>query len=346
MVVITIIAFLMGMLTFAGYSFVVSAKESATRATITKVDEAILERVSAINRWHQRANGATGQRRMEQDWANRGWPKKWGIPPAMSATPEMQDIMLTLSRKQSMIEAFPITPSELYQCYWFWGMFEADNSPGFTVAAETDERDLYLKQEGLMASDGTLLLNEPGEIFLYALKNAPVFGGLPMVADDFRESELIDPEEDGIPELGDAWGKSLRFYRWPTRLVKGNLAYDVPWADYVPRNMLMPNAPAGSLKQDPNDPVGEVAYRNLTSQFHDPFTWSAPLLVSAGPDGQLGLAEPTASVSVPVPSGATTFSCIGLAEPLSAQTTVPAEVQKYNEQLFDNITNHTIDGGL
>ena len=39
-------------------------------------------------------------------------------------------------------------------------------------------------------------------------------------AADLRALETADTNGDGIPEIVDAWGHPVRFYRWPTRLVR------------------------------------------------------------------------------------------------------------------------------
>ena len=55
-----------------------------------------------------------------------------------------------------------------------------------------------------------------------------VFGVAPVGVDAFLEQEIADTDNDGLPEFVDAWGNPLRFYRWPTRLIKpfGQYGYD------------------------------------------------------------------------------------------------------------------------
>ena len=39
-------------------------------------------------------------------------------------------------------------------------------------------------------------------------------------SDGFTSSEVMDTDGDGLMEFVDSWGEPLRFYRWPTRLVR------------------------------------------------------------------------------------------------------------------------------
>jgi hypothetical protein len=152
---------------------------------------------------------------------------------------------------------------------------------------------------------------------------------------------------DGVFEIADAWQQPLRFYRWPTRLVNGNVPQDMTWDGNAARKTLMQDAPASNadpskeidLKVDPDDRAGYISAPHplykvpLVAFFHDPTTWHAPLVVSAGADGVLGIAEPGDAVTL-IPS----FPLPGLAAPL----TTPAD----QEGLFDNLTNHNASGGF
>ena len=60
---------------------------------------------------------------------------------------------------------------------------------------------------------------ESSELLYYTLVVTRTFGSSPVDADQFSPFEVIDTDEDGLPEFVDAWGEPLRFYRWPTRLI-------------------------------------------------------------------------------------------------------------------------------
>ena len=370
LVVITIISLLTALITVASVGFIGQARAAATRSTIKKVDEAILERVSAVNRWHQRPIN-----RLRHDWEIRGWPQRWiahGLDPFAGTGAGNQgsdDVKFVLSRKGMLMELLPVTRQELMQSYWFWAQFDNDGVVdvemirGIPVpylnAAEMAAMNAFLDDiDGDPSNNvpGTTpgkpsSLNQPGEVFFYALLNAPVFGGLRVLEEDFRPSELIDPDGDGVMELGDAWGNPLRFYRWPTRLVN-NGEFDTStfkptgdWRDNVGRLTLIPNAPTLDLIQDPDDRAGYLSLINplykvpIAVFFHDMNTWHTPLVVSAGPDGRLGLDEPEASYPVG------TVPRFGLAG-VPLDTSDPAVRATALEELYDNLTNHNGSGGL
>lgn len=347
LVVITIISILTALIAVASVGFIGQARAAATRTTIKKVDEAIMERVSAVNRWHMRPNT-----KRRHDMEVRGWINRWaaygliGTSGTQGGYSFSEEELMVLSRKNSMFEMLPMTREELSQAYWFWAKFESNgtidyisinNVPvPYLSAAEQADMVAFLDDIDGDASNNVAgtspgvpsALNRPGEIFFYALLNAPVFGGQRILEEDFSSSELIDPDGDGVPELADAWGNELRFYRWPTRLVNNGETLADDWTDNVGRRTLMPNAPILDLKSDPDDRAGFFALNTLVltafqTYYHDVNTWHAPLVVSAGPDGRLGLYEP---------NNVTDFG---------SRAAIANE-----DDLFDNITNHNSNGGL
>jgi prepilin-type N-terminal cleavage/methylation domain-containing protein len=123
-------------------------------------------------------------------------------------------------------------------------------------------------------------------------------------ADAFSTSEVADFDNDGLPEFIDAWGKPLRFYRWPTRLFRpaaGPATGDDVTATINVTNakVLLSTLPSFSgnlskdLARDPDDPLRMmVGISGFEEAFHNPATYHTYLVVSSGPDGVLGLYEP------------------------------------------------------
>jgi prepilin-type N-terminal cleavage/methylation domain-containing protein len=111
--------------------------------------------------------------------------------------------------------------------------------------------------------------------------------------DEFSPSELIDTDGDGVKEVCDAWGKPLRFFRWPTADLRVERAYGK-------------TPPAGQPGVDFQDPTGllnETTWRQqygplFERDFHrlEPpprLAVYAPLVIaSAGPDGKFGIVWP------------------------------------------------------
>lgn len=61
---------------------------------------------------------------------------------------------------------------------------------------------------------------ESAELLYYMLTQGESFGTEAVDSDAFLDSEIKDTDGDGLLEFVDAWGQPLRFYRWPTRLVR------------------------------------------------------------------------------------------------------------------------------
>ena len=137
---------------------------------------------------------------------------------------------------------------------------------------------------------------ESSELLYFMLTQMQVFGVPPVGESEFRVgNEVRDTDGDGLLEFVDGWGRPLRFYRWPTRLIKPNgpyggdgmpgtggatvAAYGTLGTDDVaialaPTNMrpiaallmeALPPAPAfplgqwDPLSEDPDDPYGLIS---------------------------------------------------------------------------------------
>ncbi len=117
---------------------------------------------------------------------------------------------------------------------------------------------------------------QSAEVLYFILTKANVMGHPPEGADVFSSTELRDTDGNGAPEIIDAWGQPLRFYRWPTRLIRGG-PY-TPGADYPPGSFtpkpvaraLIPALPttASDLMHDPDDKFGLL---KVNSDWSPPF---------------------------------------------------------------------------
>lgn len=164
---------------------------------------------------------------------------------------------------------------------------------------------------------------QSSEVLYFLLTKADVLGYPPEGTDVFSSAEVADTDGNGKMELIDAWGRPLRFYRWPTRLVRDMVNFPVPAnpdplvATPAARALIpsLPTIPAdlthdfddkyGMLKaatvwrlsatdvgyfESGNAPMGHFLFKLGT--FHTPDTFSMPLIVSGGPDLDTGLFEP------------------------------------------------------
>lgn len=195
---------------------------------------------------------------------------------------------------------------------------------------------------------------ESAEMLYFSLTELEVFGVPPVGEDAFSTEEVQDTDGDGLLEIIDAWDHPVRFYRWPTRLLKpyglagidrqpGNAGVDDDgfiYANGSPKtdDILelstpgtddldvsadqrtyagiyisgLPRKPTivgqyDMLNEEPEDPYGLILAEvkrlgangiNATDVlsevlYHTIDTYHKPLVVSAGPDGVLGLLEPT-----------------------------------------------------
>ncbi|MAG93571.1 MAG: hypothetical protein CMJ48_07460 [Planctomycetaceae bacterium] len=178
---------------------------------------------------------------------------------------------------------------------------------------------------------------DSAEVLYYMLMEMPVFGTESVNEGNFDNTMIGDTDDDGLKEFIDGWGNPIRFYRWPTRLVKpdGTINRDIATLLISALPPGKPGAGAGAqLDIDPDDPTAALKIADIDEDdFHTYNTWHTPIIVSAGGDGKLGLYEPT-----------DTSSTKGrLARPKYADETAgSAEETKLIEQLYDNISNANV----
>lgn len=149
------------------------------------------------------------------------------------------------------------------------------------------------------------------EILYDFLTQSNVLGNSPLGTDNFTSAEVQDVDKDGLPEFIDAWGKPMRFYRWPTRFFRSqgqtgaNAVGNFQPQDLQNARNLFSTLPSFSgsvanlkndLGRDPDDPLQELLtnFSNYERQgFATPATFHVLLVVSAGPDGIFGMGDPS-----------------------------------------------------
>ncbi len=112
---------------------------------------------------------------------------------------------------------------------------------------------------------GLSLTNQNAEL-LYAVVASSTFQGSSAL-EHFRPSEIGDTDGDGYPEFIDAWGRPIRWLRWPA-------GFSSPLND--------------TLTPDPMDPL-KTDWRWADSVTLKPWML-VPLIISAGPDGEFDIA--------------------------------------------------------
>jgi prepilin-type N-terminal cleavage/methylation domain-containing protein len=119
-------------------------------------------------------------------------------------------------------------------------------------------------------------------------------------ADFLNSLERTDTDGDGIPEICDGYGNAVAFFRWPT-----------PGPSSDPNYILLTTAPPSGWNpnptakyQDVQDPTGTLQATGWSGAatlqgmgIPTPNRYMVPVVVSAGPDGLMGIDPNTMSVT-------------------------------------------------
>jgi prepilin-type N-terminal cleavage/methylation domain-containing protein len=317
LMVIVVIGILTSLLVVASMSVIGSARESATKGTIIKVNGMLKERLSVFS-------------------GHKTDPVQIASVSTIAAGDNKRAEVL--ARKVEFLRAFPQT----------WGEAVRANLIKETEVPATITPDA-----------------ESSEVLYYVMTSSNSLGMSPVDTDAFNSNEVRDTNGNEKLEFVDAWGRPLRFYRWPTQLVRGGGFTDategsIVESDIIRAKILFGDAikSVAQAQQDPDDPIALLrsggwdsnanadafegnttsllpindASGNLVGNFfHSLGTFHAPLLVSAGADGALGLYSPSSEF------GSTNWTNRGdLARPESLTDNAP---------LYDNITNYNFRSG-
>lgn len=207
---------------------------------------------------------------------------------------------------------------------------------------------------------------ESAEVLLFLLTRANVLGYPPEGADVFNSTELRDTDGNGKMELVDTWGYPLRFYRWPTRLVRG-LPFVVPPGTYVPSGTaraMMPALPttATELLHDSDDKYGALRVANNSSwrplfggyqlpapqvAYFENGLAPAPSAMSPSPFYQLGAFHTLETTSLPLIISGGADNATGLFEPSDTANFgyLAAPDPSQESSTYDNISNFNIRSG-
>ena len=185
LVVITVITVMMSLLIGASYRFIVGARESATAATIMKVSGILQDRIRAFQQF-------------DFSDASIAFRDAWNVnnPTDAIMTVDLAEVLL---RKARFKRAFPQSFADLdaTQITRFFG--------AVTLPPATPYQPKF----------------ESGIVLYALLTKGQTFGAASPGTDAFVGAEVkISPETGNLPCLVDAWGEPLRFYRWPTRLIR------------------------------------------------------------------------------------------------------------------------------
>jgi prepilin-type N-terminal cleavage/methylation domain-containing protein len=365
-----------------------SAREKATMATITKINGMLQQRAEALQRYLEKPSNLKAERDKSTKFFNDAklpTSRYASFPPIPRPDHAQEAVLDILTRLRITREALPQSFEDIYGPDRYPGTVANDDGGGATnflpsnnapdinelgVGANHGDALAFVKAIQALKAQVDLSKHTPetesSELLYLALTAAESFGVPPVGQDEFSTSEVKDTDGDGLAEFIDAWGRPLRFYRSPTRLLRcgedaftgdtnGNTTTDGAgpnaWPDPRYANLVMSSLPSlkindKTLVRDSNDGFGRVVMLlkqdaqtpadlvNLKNNFEFWFytldTHYSMLVVSAGPDGVLGLYEP--GDSLPPTAGAASPRLGHLAQP-----TVLGDPS--GSPLADNVTN-------
>jgi|GEM_PF-6509715 len=186
LVVMAVISLMLALLVGASFRFVVSARVTATGGTITKANGILHDRVNAFRNF----DFSDAAVRARDIWNSKN-------PADNIMTTELAEVLLRKARFQN---SFP---------------------QSFIEVQNAGLQGRFFGSTPIPSASPYLAKYESG-IVLYALLTKGETFGAPTPGDDaFGAAEVkIGPETGGLPCLVDAWGEPLRYYRWPTRLLR------------------------------------------------------------------------------------------------------------------------------
>jgi hypothetical protein len=257
------------------------AREQATKALLLKVDGLLSERLEAFQ--------------------------------VMMSKPQRQKELLTRVnnvKQEFLNQATPIPlPDKMAELMVYKGYFKQ-------AFPQTAVDNASLSAAGQYFAGNLQNSAESAEYLYWILTKADTYGAAPVGDTEFSSAELRDTDGDGRVEFVDSWGQPLRFYRWPTRLVRplgpGTAVNRTLVSLMIPS---IPPAPGvlgdvDSVQYDPDDRIGlfhTSQMQSIVSQYptfpglyelsyHTPDCYHTPLILSVGPDFRdatgLGLFEP------------------------------------------------------
>ena len=400
LIVISIIILLITLMGAVIGNTVKKAREAATATLIEKIDKLLDERTKGFDRATKSLDFQRVIAPRKQSWEASG----------VSVSPRM---LLALSRKDFFKSNFPQRFEDLASpdanANGVPDILEA--VPGVNVSALASQ-----------ATPTTRHATESSELLYFMLTRMQVFGVPPVGESDFSTSEVRDTDGDGLLEFVDGWGRPLRFYRWPTRLLKpngirgfdnqygvagvdddGNTITDdllefgkintddinIPWspipttipfpptdrpniraiAGYLIEGLPSPPVISGqwdTLSEDPDDPYGSISTEikrqylssnGATNLMRAPYsvnetnfptidTHHTPLIISVGPDGDLGLFEPYQGTASGASGAGVLDTDLGiLAQPIHGPAGPYDIGNLVISALTDNITNRNRRAG-
>jgi type II secretory pathway pseudopilin PulG len=320
LIAIGVVLLLVGLLVSAIAPAIEGAKVTATRAIIAHLDSQLRIRLSALNTMMDTAD-------------KKDSPTERAILRIMNDKGFNKNDAKAYYRKVRYRMEFPQQVKDL--TFTGTGMESAERSP---LAYAIDSPLLAIVKQALNTDSYSAILNDQvssSELLYLLLTEGHSIGSESYSIEGISSQYITDEDKDGLMEIRDAWGNEIRFYATPTALFRPDPAAGKDDNGLTPLNLelgarfhfqtIPKDNSTGELYQDPLDKLGRMAGRpQLTeANYYHPLTYFGFLIVSPGPDRELGLNEPNAA---------------GLAR--HAQPLSTDKDSSEFQAMFDNITNH------
>ncbi|MCA9070980.1 MAG: prepilin-type N-terminal cleavage/methylation domain-containing protein, partial [Planctomycetaceae bacterium] len=201
LVVMAIIIFLVSITVVVVGAALDNAREAATKATIRKIDGLLTKRMEAFTQAMEKQNSSPQPRYIYNT----------GLYPS-SVNPVGQNISPFVLAAGNVARAKVLGQKAL---------FRAGFPQSITEVVAVDPGLLGGNTNTQSAADSS----EAMYIFLTKMESF----GLPAVDEDsFSSNEIGDTDGDGLKEFVDGWDQPIRFYRWPTRLIRPSASPGTP----------------------------------------------------------------------------------------------------------------------
>lgn len=198
LVVMTIMAIVLGLIFRATLGTMGNARQSSTRTTIAKLDSMLEQRLAEMRKKPLRDAAK---------WFTAAYNGGGNPSPYATTTDAVSEVIV---RKLAYRSMFPQRLEDLY------GL---DGTPN--TADDALLLSVWLgKTGGVLRPAGHSLAHESSKLLYLALTNGRKQSDMDSV--NARHLKFLDPGDEaaGLYSIVDDWGNALRFYNWPTRLIR------------------------------------------------------------------------------------------------------------------------------
>lgn len=227
LVVVTIIGLLIGILGVTVTTTIRKAREAATVALIQKIEGLLDDRRKGFERAVKSRDFEAIVERRKKLLETNGI---FGVSPRVIEAIARKDFFRELfpQRFEDLTDANSNNVPDVFETNAVLKP-EDSNQDGVLAPAEdlngNGRLDGFVRYKHVNDSVNGNRNTESSELLYYALTQMQSFGVPPVGESEFGVNEVRDTDGDGLMEFVDGWGRPLRFYRWPTRLIKPNGPY-------------------------------------------------------------------------------------------------------------------------